>query len=372
MLLKVRISLIPGHGTTGNYQVYGNMLTDIFAFRYAQTPIWHEFSKAEKRLIVQSFAIIGETIAPYYDDDGKELATGKEFWKDIHDRLSVELGQRQLSPHAYSYQTVFQGQQTTVTGSWSIYKVCENWIHADPTAAGEIDEFIKERLSFVEIAFRKREDFIAAINADLPKRILQAKLVPRTGIQLPGNVEDGIRARNRRLNQEFQNAVDELNVRFKQAGCRLHYHNGFIQISDDELFLKEAEQPFWNLVAAPLWGNVDIDMKEAIDRRDSGGRDPAFYAARALESTIKIISDEKGWTHGGEKGAHNYIDNLGKASSGFVERWEADTLKKFFSSVRNPFGHGPGSAEMPRLSPQQTDLAIEHCISWIKSLIKRL
>jgi hypothetical protein len=41
------------------------------------------------------------------------------------------------------------------------------------------------------------------------------------------------------------------------------------------------------------------------------------------ESTIKIISDEKGWTHGGEKGAHNYIDNLGSKKAGpFIESWE--------------------------------------------------
>jgi hypothetical protein len=64
------------------------------------------------------------------------------------------------------------------------------------------------------------------------------------------------------------------------------------------------------------WENVDVDMKEAIDRRDNGDRDPAFYAARALESTIKIISDTKGWIHGGEKGAHNYIDNLASKRAG--------------------------------------------------------
>jgi hypothetical protein len=45
----------------------------------------------------------------------------------------------------------------------------------------------------------------------------------------------------------------------------------------------------------------------AFDLRDSQGRDPAFYAARALESTIKIISDDKQLTTGREKGAANYI-----------------------------------------------------------------
>ena len=64
--------------------------------------------------------------------------------------------------------------------------------------------------------------------------------------------------------------------------------------------------------------NVDHDMKEALDLRGSDGRDPAFYAARALESTIKIISDQKNWTHGKENGAHNYIDNLATKTNAFI------------------------------------------------------
>jgi hypothetical protein len=86
-------------------------------------------------------------------------------------------------------------------------------------------------------------------------------------------------------------------------------------------------------------------MKEAIDLRDTGGRDPAFYAVRSLESTIKIISGEKQLTTGKEKGAHNYIDNLRGAK--LIEMWEMEALKDFFTKVRNPFGHGPGAAPMP-------------------------
>jgi len=114
-------------------------------------------------------------------------------------------------------------------------------------------------------------------------------------------------------------------------------------------------------------------MKEAVDKRDTNDRDPAWWAARALESTIKIISDKKGWTHGREKGAYSYIENLrSKKNGGFINEWEEKALKDFFTSVRAPFGHGPGSAEMPELNPTQTDWAIETCMSWAKVLIKRM
>ena len=47
-----------------------------------------------------------------------------------------------------------------------------------------------------------------------------------------------------------------------------------------------------------------------------------------MESAIKIISDEKGWTTGNEKGAANYIDHLASANHGrFIEAWESDALK---------------------------------------------
>lgn len=350
------------------------MLTDIFAFRYGKRKIWASFGKTEKRLIVQTFSIINEQLFPYYQHDGSENPTGKAAWNDIQKRLAVELGLISLSPLTYSYSNTWAGKETKRTAFWPMHKVCENWVHLLPNSHEEADEFIKERLSLVEIAFRKKEQEVEEANEQLPELLIRAKerVMPSRGIHLPGDPQDGILAHNRQFNESYQASVEELNTRFRQARCGLHYHNGFIQISDDDLTLKETEQPFWNLLRAPIWKNVDIDMKEAIDRRDAGGRDPTFYAARALESAIKIISDKKQLSHGKEKGAHNFIDNLSKKSVKFIERWEAEALKHFFTHVRNPFGHGPGSQEMPTLTTQQTEVTVEFCMSWIKSLARRL
>ena len=113
-------------------------------------------------------------------------------------------------------------------------------------------------------------------------------------------------------------------------------------------------------------------MKEAVDRRDNGGRDPAWYAAKALESAVKIISDGRGWTKGNENGPINYVDNLGSKKNGsFIANWEQDSLRGFFRSVRRPLAHGPGSDVMPELTTQQSEWAIGFCMIWIKSLIQR-
>lgn len=346
------------------------LLTDIFAFRYANRKLWDAFGTKEKRLLVQAFSVVKD-MNSYYGYKGNEDPVAKAFWKSLHDRISVELGLQKLSPTVFSYQTMHQGKQTSWTHSHTWLTVCENWLVQSPARNEDVDAFVKERLSLVEVAMRDQELAVSKANSELPQKILEAKRRPSGGLRVPGDPEDGLKAWNRKRNESFQARVDELNTRFRQAGCKLHYHNGFIQISEDDLLLKEAEEPFWRLVSDPMWKNVDTDMKEAIDRRDGGERDPAWYAARALESTIKIISSEKGWTHGRENGAHNYIDNLAKKDAKFIERWESDALKSIFTELRNPFGHGPGSAEMPELTPQQIDLAIELCISWAKSLIKR-
>ena len=48
---------------------------------------------------------------------------------------------------------------------------------------------------------------------------------------------------------------------------------------------------------------------------------------------------------------HSFIDNLVSKSNGrFIEVWEGESLKYFFTNVRNPLGHGPGRKSIPELS----------------------
>lgn len=348
------------------------MLTDIFARRYEHVRIFPEFTANESRLINQGFRIVLEQLFPYYIN-GKESVAGKQDWTALHDRLSMELGVKQLSDVAYSYQTTWNGKPHTVTGLWTMNTVCENWMLRQYNSQTPADQFVKERLSFVEIAFRLKGERIAQANANLPAAVRDADLRETRrygpgGILVPGKRSDGIKAENAKVNEEFLGAVNELNTRFIQARAPLNYHNGFIQMSADTLVTEAIEKPFWDLVSDTKWKNVDLDMKEAFDRRDNGERDPGFYAVRALESTIKIVSDENGWTRGKERGAHNYIDNL--STNGFLTDWEASALKQLFTAVRNPLGHGPGSGVMPILTNAQTDWAIDTSLSWVKRLVR--
>ncbi len=353
------------------------MLTDIFAYRYLKFPIWSTYTEHEGRLLTQTIAIARD-LFPYYDSDGKEHASNKVKWKGLHDRLARELGLKELAQRYYSYtQKNALGQEFPISGWFGWDHVCEQFVTAKPhLGLQDPDSYIKDRLSFIELAMRLREEEVARINAQSPQTLDVAafrNLTPSRAFRVQGSAVDGAKAWNASINNVFREQVTELNERFRRAGAPLTYHNGFIQVSHDQTIEQNIAKPFWELVADPIWANVDIDMKEALDRRDSNDKDPAIFAAKALESAIKIVSDIKGWTRGTETGAAAYIDNLVSKNNGsLLAPWEGEILKDYFRKVRNSLGHGPGSEPMPTLTQPQTDWAIESAMSWVRSLVRRV
>jgi hypothetical protein len=171
----------------------------------------------------------------------------------------------------------------------------------------------------------------------------------------------------------FTEAINELKARLRANRTGFDYTNGLLHLASDDLTTERIANPFWKIIADPKWATVDQEMKEAFDHLDHGQRDAAAHAAMALESVIQIISNENGWTIGNEKGAANYVNNLVSARNGrFIELWEADALKAIFTNIRNPQFHGSGSSSPFRLLDAQQTWAIENCMTWIKSLVRRL
>lgn len=286
------------------------MLTDIFARRYESRTIFTNVEQRELRLLVQAIRIINEQLFPYYNCEKKVDERAKATWTSLHDRLTMELGVKELSPRYYSYPGEWMGKPHTYSGFYDMNLVCDAFITGGYNSQWDPDVFMKIRLSFIELAFRERESQINAINSLLPNELLKAArddAFPRrpSGLRVPGSPQtnvERVQQHNDHVNAVFNAHVLELNTRFEQAGMPLNYHNGYIQITTDALVQSKIAQPFWVIVKEAKWANVSTDMAEALDRRDTGGRDPAFYAAKALESTIKIICEDKGWVTGKEKG----------------------------------------------------------------------
>ncbi len=318
------------------------MLTDAFHKRYPYRLLYgDQFPYTLRRCLSQAGQIIDQDLFI-------SISIKDDLYKAAHDRLSREYGIGRLG-EGKTYEEI------CLRLIFENYDLWNN-SHGDP------DYFLKKRIGLIELLFRGAEDYLKKENAAnklgiLASMLSKAKADP---VNSKGKVED------------FALSVNELNERFREANLPLAYHNGYIQLVEDELTDKEIEKPFWALVSDKKWANVDKEMKEALDRRDAGKDDAVVYALQALESAIKIISDANGWTTGQEKGTSNYVDNLVSTKNGrYIEIWEADAIRHLFSSLRNPRSHGAGSGARPQSLDQQRIWVIESSMSWIKSLIKR-
>jgi hypothetical protein len=172
-----------------------------------------------------------------------------------------------------------------VSGWHSYEHVFEQFLTGPFNESWDPDAYIKARISLIELVMRKRGIEIAALNYLLPNDIRDASINAASakgrGLRIPGDPSEGVIARNKAVIHAFNAKVEELNERFRRAGAPLNCDNGFIQFATDQLVERQISKPFWTLVSDPKWSNVDIDMKEALDQRDSNGKDPAIYAAKA-------------------------------------------------------------------------------------------
>lgn len=318
------------------------LITDLLIKRYPGRWV-HDHVPQPLALLVRQAALL------LHDDVASKIPNRARLFEIPEKRLARELGAislgRERTPEHRAMN--FLGEPYDLWNSQ----------HGDP------DTFIKLRLSLLELLFREAE---AILRESAPKNdvaswlaLLQRRTSP------PKNALEGAL-------EATMSGIVELNCRFRQAGLPFEYHNGLIQRIDDALTSNQIEKPFWGLVSDPKFANIDSDMKEAIDRRDSGKLDAAFHALRALESALKIISDDLGRTRNSERGAADFVDNLVSAKLGrFIDPWEADAIKSLFRDIRNPLGHGAGSAEPLTFSPSQTTWVIESAMSWMKSLLRR-
>lgn len=320
------------------------MLSDVFFDRYESLKLWRAWQPSDRKLMIQCSQILAEDLFPKMLRERTDW--NESFWQKASGLLCREIGCGSLTA------TKWQAKDN----SWWPYSFrdqCKNFLAALPSAQDDVDHFIKLRISLVELMFRLAAERVAE----------SWDSVANGNSWLAG---DPSLAQN-----TLDNAVLELNARLARSGAPLNYHNGFIQVSRDTVIAVQIEQPFWNLVDKPKWSNVDIEMKEAIDRRDSGSADAAFHAGKALESAIKVINEERGWLTGKERGGADQASNLWSAAGGrMLEEWQVQSLKHIFSKLRNPFGHGAGTSPQPTLTAPQIEWAISMCMAWISLLVR--
>ncbi len=104
--------------------------------------------------------------------------------------------------------------------------------------------------------------------------------------------------RMRGIRQEAQDAIDELNHRFREASVGYQFEAGSIVRVDSQLVHSEVVLPAFRLLSDPSFAGPEEEFRSAHAHYRAGEyKDCVTDALNAFESTMKAICDAKGWAY---------------------------------------------------------------------------
>lgn len=223
------------------------MITDIFERRYAAVQIRSRYCEEDRRFFTQAASMITDLMWLGQKSDTVS-ATSEQNLKEVHDVLAIELGKEFLSDR-YWFQSIVQNGNTNRTAHQNSYAViCKNFLKAFPEDLEDSESWIKERISFVELAFQRRMNQIKTINLQLPVLLSMPMIVRNTRklseVIVTNSRNIAIQADNDRINASFLKLVNDLNERLRLSRHKLVFHNGLIQLAHDENTDRQVAKPF--------------------------------------------------------------------------------------------------------------------------------
>lgn len=158
------------------------------------------------------------------------------------------------------------------------------------------------------------------------------------------------------ISQEAAGALDELNVRFREAGVGYEYQSGEIMRVDSQFIHAEVVKAALSVLRDTRFKGAEDEFLEAHSHfRIGKNKDAVTGANRAFESTMKAICDIKGWPYDPKARGSDLIKVL-RANKLFPDYLDGSfdqlvaTLASGLPQVRNNAGgHGQGAA--PRATP---------------------
>jgi hypothetical protein len=161
--------------------------------------------------------------------------------------------------------------------------------------------------------------------------------------------------------------TEALNKPLRRAGLSIVFKERQFALVNDEIIEDEVDEPLWAALSKPGYETALEFLRRSLSERDTGGRDPALHAAKALESVLGRIVELKGIETKKNAGAAHLLDKICQA--GLISDWERELFKAFFRDVRNPLSHGVPAGPIPNLTPAQTEWSIRFCMITIARLL---
>ena len=148
-------------------------------------------------------------------------------------------------------------------------------------------------------------------------------------------------------------AIDELNYRFREHGVGYQYESGRIMRVDSQFIHSEAVKPTLIVLSNPMYKNANEEFLKAHKLyRERNYKDCVSNCLNALESCLKVICSKRGWKYGERDGVQRLIkivfDN-GLIPPLMQSHFSAlrSTLESGVPTIRNnQSGHGQGPEEI--------------------------
>lgn len=177
-------------------------------------------------------------------------------------------------------------------------------------------------------------------------------------------------------NKAVDDAIVELNYRFKQHNLGYEFVNSQIITIDSTLFHKAVVKPLLKLLVEEGFEGAEDEIRNAYEKRRTGDNKNAIIeAGRAFESTLKTICDRKGYKYDKTKDTAQRLISI-LEQNGFYPSYLNShmnsirtTLETGLPVVRNKIaGHGQGN-EIIKIPDEFVDYALHLATTNILFLI---
>ena len=156
-----------------------------------------------------------------------------------------------------------------------------------------------------------------------------------------------------RPNVSPDDAINELNYRFREHGVGYQYESGLIIKVDSQFIHSEVVKPALIMLSDPMYKGANEEFLKAHEHYRKGNyKDCVNNCLKAFESCFKVICSKRGWKYGEKDGAQRLIkivfDN-GLIPPLMQSHFSAlrSTLESGVPTVRNnQTGHGQGPDEV--------------------------
>lgn len=157
------------------------------------------------------------------------------------------------------------------------------------------------------------------------------------------------------VNNGIDEAIEELNYRFKQHNLGYEFVNGEIIRIDNKIIHQEIVKPALRLLYEEGFDGAEEEFRKAFEyRRKGDNKNAILEAGKSFESTMKTICDKKGYTYDKAKDTAKQLINILESNNFYPSYMSSHmanlrtTLESGLPVVRNKTsGHGQGSTVTP-------------------------